>query len=152
MDDGIVTYSVYSQRDNERREGGYLTREVAMWAANAWELKTKQPHFVWRDGVELPPATDITMGRRSMADRSQIEWHNARVRRGEKVGGGYFVFRRGRTTGRIKINPNKPPYEHASLDDATKEATRLAMENHGIDFVVFQQVGRIIYSAGESEV
>lgn len=86
-----------------------------------------------------------------MADRSQKAWHDARVRRGERVGGGFFVFRRGRTTGRIKIDPTKPPYEHASLGDATAEAVRLAKCHPGIEFVVFQQVARLSYSTQQSE-
>jgi hypothetical protein len=86
-----------------------------------------------------------------MADRSQKAWHDARVRRGEKVGGGFFVFRRGRSTGRVKIDPNKPPYEHASLGEATTEAARLAKENPGIEFSVFQQVTRLSYSIERTE-
>lgn len=44
-------------------------------------------------------------------------------RDGEVVGGGYFIFRRGKNTGRIR--PSMWPYEHASLEDALAQARRL---------------------------
>lgn len=65
-----------------------------------------------------------------------------RPRRNEKVGGGYFVFKRGRRTGRIKtghILAGKMPFEHCSLESALDEAARLAIENGGT-YRVFAEV------------
>lgn len=63
-------------------------------------------------------------------------------RRNEKIGGGYFVFKRGRRTGRIKtghILAGKMPFEHPNLESATNEAARLAVENGG-RYVVLAEV------------
>lgn len=49
-------------------------------------------------------------------------------RHNEKIGGGHFVFRRGRTTGRIKtgsIMAGKMPFEHPNMESARTEAKRL---------------------------
>ena len=62
-----------------------------------------------------------------------------RVKFGEKVGGGYFVFRRGKKTGRIATG-NTLPLEHPSLESAQKEAVRLAGLNEGETFAVLYQV------------
>lgn len=54
-----------------------------------------------------------------------------RPRRNEKVGGGHFVFKRGRRTGRIKtgaILAGRMPFEHPSIESAVAEAERL----HGL--------------------
>jgi hypothetical protein len=49
-----------------------------------------------------------------------------RPRRNEKVGGGHFVFKRGRTTGRIKIGAiGSLPFEHPDYASAHTEARRL---------------------------
>lgn len=50
-------------------------------------------------------------------------------RDGEVVGGGFFVFRRGDGTGRIR--PCMWPYEHPSIESAQREAERLAQEFGG---------------------
>lgn len=69
-----------------------------------------------------------------------------RKAKGEVVGGGWFVFRRGRTSGRIKpARFGKPgtswyPFEHASEESAKAEAERLAVLNPGLRFCVFHQV------------
>lgn len=65
-----------------------------------------------------------------------------RRERGELVGAGFFVFHRGRTSKRIKLNPrNVFPFEHASLELAITEAERLAAANPGMTYAVFQQIG-----------
>jgi hypothetical protein len=61
-------------------------------------------------------------------------------RNGEVVGGGFFVFRRGKTTGRISRRVHVPPYEHGSREAAEAEATRLAVQYPGETFAVFQQI------------
>ncbi|AXP07799.1 hypothetical protein SmphiM6_108 [Sinorhizobium phage phiM6] len=45
------------------------------------------------------------------------------VRKGEQVGGGFFVMRRGSYAGRLK--PSKLPYEHPDIDSARAEISRL---------------------------
>lgn len=72
-----------------------------------------------------------------MSEKSINRWHEARLKHGEAVGGGWFVFRRGRTTGRLKINPQRMPFEHGSRDKAEAEAARLAADHVGISFCVF---------------
>ena len=75
-----------------------------------------------------------------MTGNSTQKWHEQRLAKGEVVRGGFIVFRRGETTGRVKINPNKLPFEHATLEKATAEALRLSKSNPGIEFCVFHQV------------
>lgn len=56
-------------------------------------------------------------------------------RANESVGGGFFVFRRGDWSGRIR--PSKSfPFEHATLEAATAEAARLAASRPGSRFDV----------------
>lgn len=61
-------------------------------------------------------------------------------RRSETIGGGYFVFRRGKRTGRVGIRTTLP-FEHPDLASATAEASRLARENPGETYEVFQSTG-----------
>lgn len=63
-----------------------------------------------------------------------------KVRKNEVVGGGFFVFRRGKKTGRIGVKRNCLPYEHGSFEQAYEEAQRLAAANPGERFVVVAQV------------
>jgi hypothetical protein len=58
-------------------------------------------------------------------------------RAGEKVGGGWFVFRRGRRTGRIR--PSNFPFEHPTQESAMLEARRLAYAHPGLRFCVIGQ-------------
>jgi hypothetical protein len=60
-------------------------------------------------------------------------------RAGEKIGGGYFVMRRGDGTGRIR--PTYTPYEHATIEAAIAEASRLAQSRPGYRFEVMSCVG-----------
>lgn len=69
----------------------------------------------------------------------------ARQRHNEKVGGGYFVFRRGTTTGRIKtgfIRRGQLPFEHPDFVSAMKEAGRLA-DLYGGTYDVFGFAGSV---------
>jgi len=75
-----------------------------------------------------------------MAELSHARWHRNRAEKGEKVGGGFFVFRRGSTTGRIKINPAKLPFEHPSLEAALREAKRLTERHPGVGFSVLKEI------------
>lgn len=62
-----------------------------------------------------------------------------RERTGEKIRGGYFVFERGQTTGRIKtgrIMAGGIPYEHPTFAAAVKEVARLKAKFGG-EFEVF---------------
>lgn len=86
------------------------------------------------------------------SNRSQQRWHENRIKRGEVVGGGFFVFRRGVTTGRIKVDPERLPFEHATLDVAQAEAVRLAAANPGVIFSVFQEVTRAMSTVKQEEV
>lgn len=71
---------------------------------------------------------------------------HTRKEKGEMVGGGYFVFRRGRSSGRIKINVEKSPvgiwlpFEHASVDSAIRQAENLQAMHLNTTFCVLQQV------------
>lgn len=63
------------------------------------------------------------------------------ARPGEEIGGGYFVFRRGKRTNRIRP-PAFYSFEHPSLESALAEANRLAADRPGETFAVFAQAGK----------
>lgn len=54
---------------------------------------------------------------------------------GEVIGGGFFVFRRSKKTGRV--TPGKLPFEHPTAAAALEEAKRLAAKHPGDVFQVF---------------
>jgi len=58
-------------------------------------------------------------------------------RKNEVIGGGFFVFRRGKKTGRVAPGSSLP-YEHGSFEQALAEATRLAKLCPGETYEVFQ--------------
>lgn len=60
-----------------------------------------------------------------------------RTKMGEVVGGGYWVFRRGKSTNRIA--PGSLPFEYDNAVDAHKNAARLACKHPGERFVVVVQ-------------
>lgn len=65
-------------------------------------------------------------------------------RPGEEIGAGFFVFRRGKSTGRISWGKtNHFPYEHPTFEAAQSEAACLAEQNRGETFAVFQQVDAV---------
>lgn len=55
----------------------------------------------------------------------------------ETIGGGHFVFRRTKNTGRIRAP--EWPFEHPTLDAAQAERDRLAEKFPGENFVVISQ-------------
>lgn len=57
-------------------------------------------------------------------------------RKYEKIGGGYFVFRRGKKTGRISVGSTLP-FEHPIYKAAAEEAERLSAKNSGETFQIF---------------
>lgn len=77
-------------------------------------------------------------------------WHQKRLQIGDAVGGGFFVFRRGRTTGRIKIDPQKMPFEHATVEDALYAARDQSRKHPGVTFSIFQQIAAVSTSSEES--
>jgi hypothetical protein len=71
------------------------------------------------------------------------------ARKGETIGGGFFVFRRGDGTNRIR--PSMWPFEYASKEEAETQATALAMANPGYTFDVVQVVNKIVRIDGVAE-
>lgn len=65
----------------------------------------------------------------------------SRAEKGEVVGGGYFVFRRGKRTGRIGVKNSTIPFEHGSRESAMAEVARLEKQYPGETFKVFVQYG-----------
>jgi len=64
---------------------------------------------------------------------------DARIERaGEKIGGGFFVFRRGKKSGRVRAP--EWPFEHPTLEAAETERNRLCDKFPGEWFVVFRGV------------
>lgn len=55
----------------------------------------------------------------------------------EVIGGGHFVFKRGKRTGRIENRGI--PFEHETLESALNEAARLTVE-HGGRFDVYSRI------------
>jgi hypothetical protein len=72
-----------------------------------------------------------------MSSAQKNRWHQNRLDRGEVVGGGYIVLRRGRAFGRISIDKGKLPFEHATLESAVQECERLAQQHPGCEFNVW---------------
>ena len=64
----------------------------------------------------------------------------SRKDKGEVVGGGLLIFRRGKKTGRIGIKRNAIAFEHGNLMSAQEEVNRLTDENPGEKFVIFMQI------------
>ncbi|WP_375263226.1 hypothetical protein [Palleronia sp.] len=59
-------------------------------------------------------------------------------RKGEVIGGGHFVFRRGGGTNRIR--PAMWPFEHGTAQEAQAEAAKLAAASPGETFLVVSEV------------
>lgn len=60
------------------------------------------------------------------------------VRKGEEVGGGFFIFRRGKHGNRVK--PSPMPFEHPSLESAQQELKRLKSKFPDGSFVILGEV------------
>lgn len=56
----------------------------------------------------------------------------------ETIGGGFFIFRRGRNTGRVQAP--EWPFEHPNRESAEAEAAKLAQRFPGEVFEVFGRV------------
>ena len=65
-------------------------------------------------------------------------------RQGEVIGGGYFVFRRGDSSGRIR--PSDWPFEYDTLVAAQTQAELLAKRRPGYAFEVFARLARHLTS------
>lgn len=74
-----------------------------------------------------------------------------KTRPNEIIGGGFFVFRRGKKTGRVGVFTNLP-YEHGSFEQALAEATRLAALCPGETFEVFQTSGAVVGPVEMSDI
>jgi hypothetical protein len=72
----------------------------------------------------------------------------ASTRRGEKIGGDWFVFRRGKRTGRIGI-ATQFPFEHPTREAALTEARRLADLTPGETYQVFGGFDQITSAPAE---
>lgn len=68
-------------------------------------------------------------------------------REGEVIGGGFFVFRRGDSTNRIR--PSMWPYEHGTRESAEKMAAAHAQQFPGYRFDVVQVVGSHLSEASD---
>jgi hypothetical protein len=68
----------------------------------------------------------------------------------EKIGGGYFVFRRGKKTGRISVRTSVLPFEHPTFAAAMEEAHRLAEKHVGETFEVFNRIA-LVQVGGEAD-
>jgi len=64
----------------------------------------------------------------------------SRKDKGEVVGGGLLIFRRGKKTGRIGIKRNAIAFEHGNLMSAQAEVDRLKELHPGEKFVIFMQI------------
>ena len=82
--------------------------------------------------------TEKAPAARQNAKTRQAGKYASKPRPGEVIGGGHFVFRRGKRTKRVR--PSWLPYEHASYEEALAEAEKLAAQNPGETFVVMSQV------------
>lgn len=65
-------------------------------------------------------------------------------RKGETIGGGFFVFRRGKKTGRVGCKTPWMPFEHPAKSAAIAEADRLGRRYPGETFEVFATTGATI--------
>ena len=64
----------------------------------------------------------------------------SRKDKGEVVGGGFMIFRRGKKTGRIGIKRNSIAFEHGDLVSVQAEVNRLEEVHPGEKFVIFMQI------------
>ncbi|MCA8886686.1 MAG: hypothetical protein KDA35_08675 [Hyphomonadaceae bacterium] len=60
-----------------------------------------------------------------------------RTQKGERIGGGFFVFRRGKKSNRV--HPGAFPFEHCTMMAAINECQRLARANPGETYIVVGQ-------------
>lgn len=72
-----------------------------------------------------------------------------KARDGETIGGGFWVFRRGDDTGRIR--PALWPFEYGTYDEAFSQASRLAEAHRGYEFIVVQQAAGVLMGKTKEE-
>lgn len=86
---------------------------------------------------------------KTYSEYQKSAWALRRAAKGEIIGGGFVVFRRGNHTNRLKLSVSKTsaghlrvidPFEHQTLQAAEIEAKRLSEKYPGQTFVVLQQV------------
>lgn len=70
-------------------------------------------------------------------------------RTGETIGGGYFVFRRGDGTNRIR--PSQWPFEYGTEEAARAQAEALAAANPGFTFIVVHEIGNVFLASTAAE-
>lgn len=82
--------------------------------------------------------------------RTGPKWlkNQSQPRDGETIGGGHFVFRRGKTSKRIKASWF--PFEHGTLGEAVAQADKLAKKYPGETFIVVSQVTAARSEGGEA--
>ena len=68
-------------------------------------------------------------------NKSKQQWNKARE--GERIGSGWFVFRRHRNSKRISPPPHGKPFEHETPERAKAEAERLSKMFPGETYEVF---------------
>lgn len=85
----------------------------------------------------------------SKSDETDLSPYNkSRKDKGEVVGGGFVILRRGKSSNRIKLNRSDndgkvkiiDPFEHGNLEGAIEQAKHLAKRYPQSRFSVFQQV------------
>lgn len=92
------------------------------------------------------PNTDTTATGGTTAKRDKPKYDrgglkDARIaRKNEVIGAGFFIFRRGDSTGRIR--PALWPYEYPSRERAFAQAQNLATQYPGGVFEVFGSLGK----------
>lgn len=60
---------------------------------------------------------------------------------GERIGGGWFVFKRDPKTGRIR--PSQFPFEYPDKKKAQAQADHLSDVNPGAEFIILQSVATV---------
>lgn len=71
-----------------------------------------------------------------------------KARAGEVIGGGWFVFRRGGGTNRIR--PALYPFEYGSEDAALEQARKLGAANPGQTFIIVGQSQAVMFPVQEA--
>jgi hypothetical protein len=82
-----------------------------------------------------------------MAKKFKVKEWITKGRPEETIGGGFIVFRRGDGTKRVR--PAYWPFEHSTPEAAYKQAEKLAQDNPGKTFEVFQSVAALTSPAPE---
>lgn len=116
----------------------------------AWRETQGRPLEAVYPGGCAPPVYDETPAKRKVAvkQRGPFLRDPTKPRPGEVIGGGWFVFRRGGDTKRIRAS--NWPFEHGSFEAAAAEAKRLADKEPGKAFDVVQVVCTYRFATAEN--